>query len=203
MEKHYAKKDSPAYSPKGVRDLFEQAVDTEGGSIEAVLSNKHKYKALLELWHASFLAFALNKWLKRKFYLTAPEQDPPDVLFIDPSTDEAFPVELMELFDYGQTSFDGDYERLVKKIVDVKGSIRMPLCHLLLISRINSTTFDVSKLLKELKKTTWGFERIWLAGYTAANLSWAFFELFPFTPSNIPPHISISTKNPDDMKYFY
>jgi len=203
MEEYNIKKNSPAYSPKDVRDLFELAVKKEDGSIEAVLSNKHKYKSLLELWHASFLAVAINKWQRKKFYLTIPDQQPPDVLFIDENAGEAFQVEVMELFDYGQTYFDGDHERLAKKVIQTKGLFCMPQCHLLLINRINSDTFNISKFSRELKKCTWNFERIWLSLYTASNLSWSFFEVFPSNANNKTLSISVSIKNPDDMHYFY
>jgi hypothetical protein len=150
--KHYIKKGSIAYSPKEVIVLLKKALKSEGGSIEHVLANKHKYKSLIELWHASHLAFAINKGLGKKFLMAVPNQDPPDVFFVDEDAGDAYPVEIMELFDYGQTSFDGDYKRLAKKVADTKGSINMPDCALLLVNKLNSTTFKVSEFVQELKK---------------------------------------------------
>lgn len=200
---HSAQIGSQIYSPKGVRGLFEQAVQAENGDIGAVLSNKHKYKNLLELWYASFLAFAIHKWLKRKFYIQNPEQDPPDILFLDQEAGEAFPVEIMELFVYGQMDFDGDYTKLVQRVWDTKGNMNLSQCHLLLVNRQISTTWNVSQFLKEMRRYAWEFERIWLAVFTRGLSSWTFFEIFPFNSNDQPAYISVSIRNQEDMKFWY
>lgn len=200
---HYAKKGSEAYTPIGVRTLFGEAVKDEAGSIEAVLKNKHKYKNLVELWYASFLAFAIHKWLKRKFSLNIPESDPPDVLFLDEVSGEAFPVEIMELFDYKEKQFDGDYKKLAEKIWDTKGVTDLNNCHLLLVNRIKSDEINISKLLQEMRSLAWKFERIWLGVFTASNFSWTFFEMFSFNQSGMPARIEVSTKSKEDMAYYY
>lgn len=203
VSKHFAQIGSSVYSPKGVRNLFEQAVRVENGDIGAVLSNKHKYKNLIEFWYASFLAFAIHKWLGRKFSIQNPEQDPPDILFLDQEAGEAFPVEIMELFVYGQTDFDGDYTKLVQKIWDTKGNMSLDQCHLLLINKQISVQFNVSQFLREMRKNNWRFERIWLGIFTEKLLSWTFFEIFPFGSNDQLAHISISTRNQEDMKFWY
>ncbi len=200
---HFTEKGAKAYSPVGVKNLFEKAIIDEDGSIEAVLTNKHKYKNLIELWYASFLAFAIHKWLKRKFNLNVPEKDPPDVLFLDESSGEAFPVEIMELFEYGKNHFDEDYEKLTKRIWQTKGITDLQQCHLLLVSRINANTLNISKFLQEMKKFNWKFERIWLGVFTLSTFSWSFFEIFPFRADNEIVSISVSIKNSEDMKFFY
>lgn len=203
MDYHFVDKNSKAYSPQGIRNLFEQAVNNESGNIEAVLTNKHEYKNLLELWYASFLAFAIHKWLKRKFYLNTPNQDPPDVIFLDENDKEAFPVEIAELFIYGQTAFDGDYEKLVQQIRKAKRSTNLNRCHLLLVSRVNSVKFNISHFLVEMRKFDWKFERIWLGMFTVDTFSWTFFDIFPFEQNNSSFRISVSIKNQEDMKFFY
>lgn len=203
MNEHSVQIGSQVYSPKGVRGLFEQAVQTENGDIGAVLSNKHKYKNLLELWFASFLAFAIHKWLKRKFYIQNPEQDPPDILFLDQEAGEAFPVEIMELFVYGQTNFDDDYTKLAQKVWGTKGNMNLSQCHLLLINRRVSIQLDASEFLREMRKYNWKFERIWLAVCTEKSLSWTFFEIFPLSSNEQPAYISVSMQNQEDMKFWY
>lgn len=203
MDYHFVDKNSKAYSPQGIRNLFEQAVNNENGDIEAVLTNKHKYKNLLELWYASFLAFAIHKWLKRKFYLNTPNQDPPDILFLDENNKEAFPVEIAELFIYRQTVFEGGYKKLVQQIWKAKGSANLNRCHLLLVNRIKSAKFNVSRFLVEMRKFDWKFERIWLGIFTADTFSWTFFDIFPFEQNNSSSYISVSIRNQADMKYLY
>lgn len=203
MSEHFTKIGSQVYSPEGVRSLFEQAIQAENGDIEAILSNKHKYKNLRELWFASFLAFAIHKWLKHKFYIQNSEQDPPDILFLDQEASEAFPVEIMELFVYGQIDFDDDYTKLSQKIWDTKGDMNLSQCHLLLINRRVSIQLNVSQFLREMRKYNWKFEKIWLAVCTRKSLSWTFFEIFPFSSNDQPAYISVSTLNQEDMKFWY
>ena len=203
MDHYFVDKNSKAYSPQGIRNLFEQAVNNENGNVEAVLTNKHKYKKLLELWYSSFLAFGIHKWLKRKFYLSIPSQEPPDVFFLNENNREAFPVEVSELFIYGQTIFDGDYGKLVQQIWKAKGSTNLEQCHLLLVGRVNSAEFNISHFLIEMRKFDWKLERIWLGLFTAGTFSWTFFDIFPFGQNNSPSHISVSIKNQEDMRYFY
>jgi hypothetical protein len=202
MADYFVPLDSKAYSPKGVRDLFEQAVKDEGDDIAAVLKNKHKYKNLLELWYASFLALAINKWLSRKYYMYSPASDPPDVLFLDQENSEAFPVEIIELYFHGESKFDGNYKKLADTLWKKKGKISFDKCHLLIVSRLSEANFDVVKLAEELKDFKWRFERIWFAIYTSSSVTWRFFDIYP-RESDPMPNIPFSTEDRGDMKYFY
>jgi len=193
--KHYIPKGSQAYSPKGVRDKFEQAVTEEGGNIEKVLKNKHKYKELLELWHASFLAWAINKWLNKKYFIY-PADNPmfpgsPDTIFLNEKDGEAFPVEITELH------LNAD------DIWRAKGSHDRTNCHLLIISRKNEPVFNVSEFARAIQQHDWKFERIWLAVYTGSSITWTFFELFPPAQTDEVPSIKVSTKNKEDMAFWY
>ena len=68
MPNHYLpdfdKEKSKAYTPIGIRNLLEKAIEIKNGDIEAVFKDKHQNKNLIELYHASFLALAIKKWLK-------------------------------------------------------------------------------------------------------------------------------------------
>lgn len=76
-------KNTKSYSPIGVRQLFIKAVVEENGDPTAVF-NKSKHQSTTELWHASFLALAIKKWLGKSFYLLP--ADSPDIYFLDRST---------------------------------------------------------------------------------------------------------------------
>lgn len=193
--KHHIPKGSQAYSPKGVREKFEQAVTDEGGDIAKVLNNKHKYKELLELWHASFLAWAINKWLNKKYFMypadNPSDPGPPDVFFLNEDDGEGFPVEITEL----HTS--------AKDLWRAKGKTNFDKCHLLIISRKNEPAFNVSEFARAIQQHDWKFERIWLAIYTSASITWTFFELFPPAQTDGVPSIKVSTKNNEDMAFWY
>lgn len=193
--KHHIPKGSKSYSPKGVRDLFEQAVTAEDGDIAKVLNNKHKYKELLELWHASFLALAINKWLNKRYFMypadNPSDPGPPDVFFISEDDSEAFPVEITEL----HTS--------AKDIWRAKGETNFDKCHLMIISRLNKPEFNIDEFARAIQQYDWKFERIWLAVYSDSSVMWTFFELFPPTQSAELPHIQFSTKNKEDMAFYY
>lgn len=171
MTHHYLpnfnKANSKAYTPIGVRNLFDQAVKDKNDDIQAVFDDKHHYKNLIELYHAGFLALAVKKWLRKEFVLYP--ADSPDIYFLDQKTDEAFPVEVMELYFYNQT-FDNDYKRISKHIFETKGKINFPKCHLLIVSRINSIQFNITKFCQEIQNFQWNFERIWFEIYTANRL---------------------------------
>lgn len=200
---YFVKIGSKAYSPRGVRDLFEQAVKNENNNIEIVLLNKHKYKKLLELWYASFLAFAINKWLNRKFYLQSPEQDPPDILFLDQETKEAFPVEVMELYVYGQEDFNDNYPELVQRVWDAKGNTKFNQCHLLLVNRQNTSWFNVAHFSEEIRKKVWQFEKIWFVSFVKKTLEWNFFEVLHSNKNKLIDPISVSTLNSEDMNFWF
>lgn len=180
MTHHYLpnfnKENSKAYTPIGIRKLFVQAVKDKNDDIQAVFDDKHRYKNLIELYHAGFLALAIKKWLGKEFVLYP--ADSPDIYFLDQKTNEAFPVEVMELYFHNQT-FDNDYKKLSKHIVETKGKINFPKCHLLIVSRINSIQFNISKLCREISNFQWNFERIWFEIYTANMKQWTFFEIYP------------------------
>ena len=193
--KHHIPKGSQAYSPKGARDKFEQAVKDENGDIAKVLNNKHKYKELLELWHASFLAWAINKWLRKKYYMypadNPSDPGPPDVIFLNEEDGEAFPVEITEL----HTS--------AEDIWRAKGKTNYDKCHLLIISRKNEPAFNVSEFARAIQQYNWKFERIWSGIYTSSSITWKFFELFPPTQTANVPYIQVSTQNKEDMVFLY
>lgn len=175
---NFNKEISKAYTPLGIRNLFAKAVEEKGGDIQAVFDDKHKYKSLIELYHAGFLALAIKKWIKREFVLYP--SDSPDIYFLDTNTDEAFPVEVMELYSFvNKDNFDGDYEKLAKHVFETKGNISFPSCHLLITSRINADNFNISKFCEEIQKFKWNFERIWLCLHRSKNKDWTFFEIFP------------------------
>ena len=207
MSDYFIPPNAKVYSPRGVKDLFSLAIKEEAGDIEKVLKNKHRHKILIELYYASFLALALNKWQQRKFYLYPADNPsgagPPDVLFNDQTTKEAFPVEIMELFYFGQSSFDGDYKKAAQKIWDTKGIIQFPQCHLLVVSRVTEAKFNISSLAKELQNYNWKFERIWFAIYTSSTSTWRFFDVFPVAQYNDTANISFSIEDKNDMMFYY
>lgn len=173
---NFNKADSKAYTPIGITNLFAQAAKDKNNDIQAVFDDKHHYKNLIELYHAGFLALAVKKWLRKEFVLYP--ADSPDIYFLDQKTDEAFPVEVMELYFHNQT-FDNDYKKLSKHIFETKGKINFPKCHLLIVSRINSVQFNITKLCQEIQNFQWNFERIWFEIYTAKMKQWTFFEIYP------------------------
>lgn len=198
---HYPDK-KESYSPTGVADLFRKAVESEKGDIAAVLNNKHKYKNLLELWQASFLAVCINKWLGKKFYLQGPKDDPPDVFFLDENKTEAFPVEVRELFIYENSGAKINYPDLAKAVWETKGQKDLAHYHLLLVNRIPSLEWNVSEFHRELNKFSWKFERIWLGMFTETSLSWTFFEMFPVSTDFISS-ITVSGPQSQDKEFWY
>ena len=192
------RKNMKAYSPKGIRDLFEQAVKDENGNIETVLKNKHKYKELNELWNAGFLALAINKWLNQKFYLY--QADFPDIYFLNGET--GFSVEVMELYFFDK-KFDMSLKELAEHIWDKKGKMSLPGCHLLVIVRIPDMVMDIVEFTKEFNCFKWLFERVWLNVYTNINnhQKWTFFEIFPCNQFYNPEQIHFDLVN--DRKFFY
>lgn len=195
---NFDKNNSKAYTPIGVRNLLDQAVKGKHGNIEAVLRNKHQNKSLLELYHASFLALSIKKWLQKEFFLYP--ADSPDIYLLDQQTNEAFPVEVVELYFYNEP-FDGNYKNLAKHVFNKKGKMQLPKCHLLIVSRINEAQFNVSEFCREIQKFQWNFERIWFEIYTTGMKQWTFFEIFPKAKFNDNNHISFNSES--DKKIFY
>jgi len=191
------KRQNKAYSPTGVQNLFKQAVKENGGNIEAVFKNKHKYKNLIEMYHAGFLALSLYKWLGQKFLLVP--SDAPDLFFAEEQGTGAFPLEVMEL--YKPKGGFHNYEELVKHIWSKKGSIKYEQCQLLLASRMSTQKFDVSKFVKEIHKFQWSFERIWLSLHNQTIRQWTFFDIFPPTQSNDSEYIHFNLDK--DKKFWY
>lgn len=68
------------YSPKGIRDLFEEAVKTEDNNIGAIFKLKNRYKTLIEMWYASFLVLAIKKKLGKEYYIGS--SDSPDIYLV-------------------------------------------------------------------------------------------------------------------------
>jgi len=195
---NFNKNSSKAYTPIGIKNLLAQATEDNNDDIQAIFDNKHKYKSLMELYHASFLALAIKKWLQKEFVLYP--ADTPGIYFLDQKTDEALPVEVMELYFYNQP-FDGNYKNLAKHVFETKGKIQFPKCHLLIVSRINETQFNVSEFCREMQNFQWNFERIWFEIYTAGMNQWTFFEIYPKAKFNDSNYISFNLEN--DKKIFY
>src|SRR3989338_6119159 len=202
MSNHYLpnfdKEKSKAYTPIGIRNLLEKAIEIKNVDIEAVFKDKHQNKNLIELYHASFLALAIKKWLKKEYSIYP--CDTPDTYFLDIKTNEAFPVEIMELY-FHNNNFDGDYKKLANHIFEIKGSINFPTCHLLISSRLDVVDFNVSKLCQEIRKFNWNFEKIWFSIFTNNIQQWTFFEIFPTTDFNDKNHITFNLEK--DKNLFY
>jgi hypothetical protein len=202
MFEHYLpnfdKEKSKAYTPNGIGNWFKKAIETKNGDIEAVFKDKHQNKNLLELYHISFLALAIKKWINKEYYMYP--CDTPDCYFLDIETNEAFPVELMELY-FPDKNFDGDYEKLAKHIFSKKGHHSFPTGHLLISSRLDVVGFNVSELFQEMKRFNWNFERIWLSIFTNDIQQWTFFDFFSATNPNDKNYITFNLEK--DKKFFY
>lgn len=172
---NFDKEKSKLYTPIGIKNLFQRAIEIKNGDIDAVFKDKHRNKNLIELYHASFLALAIKKWLGKEYSIYP--SDAPDTYFVDIKTSEAFPVEIMELFFYSN-NFDGDYKQLASYVLKTKGCIKILGCHLLIVSRLN-TDFNLSKLQTEIAKYSWNFERIWFCVYSECLQQWTIYEIIP------------------------
>lgn len=203
MSNHYLpnfdKEKSKAYTPTGVRNLFQNAVDNKNGDIQSVFKDKHKNKNLIELYHASFLALAIKKWLGKEYALYP--DDSPDIHFLDSKNNEGFPVEIMELYFHENNSSEIDYKKLAQHIFNKKGLINFPQCHLLIVSRVIKKNFNISELYREIKKFRWYFERIWFSVYTESMKQWIFFEIYP--TENFSEKSSINFNLTKDKGIFY
>ena len=169
------------FSPLAVKDVFAKAVQDEGGNVDNIFNQRSKYKQLLEMWQASFLSVGIYKWTGKKFFLIP--SDSPDVYFINKKEDgeqEGFPVEVMELYNHGQTTFDGNYENLAEKVWGTKGKKSYGNCELLLVARINSQEFNMIMFAEALNKYKWPYVRIWVSIYTRAVTGWTIFEIMPY-----------------------
>lgn len=195
---NFNKDKSKAYTPIGVRNLLDKAVKDDGGDIQVILSNKHKYKGLWELYHTSFLALAIKKWIGKEYSLYP--ADSPDVYFLDQKSGEAFPVEVTELYQHN-SAFDGDYKKLTKLVFEAKGLINLPTSHLLIVNRIKSREFNISQFCSELQKFNWHFERIWLSVYTEKGKQWTFFEIYPIAKFNDKKFISFNLESDRALYY--
>ncbi len=194
-------KNDKAYSPIGVRNLIAQAEKENDGDLQAVLDNKHKYKNLWEMWHGHFFALVLYKQFGKdyKFNLCIPENDPPDLYFLQANGDGAFPVEIMELYKPDENF--KNYTDLAKHVWNTKGLMNYETCYLLLASRLNTDKFNVTKFISEMKNFDWKFQRIYISFYTEKISQWTFFEIFPPTPHNDKNFMSYNLN--DDKKYYY
>lgn len=194
-------KNNKAYSPIGIQNLLRQAEKDNGGDLQAVLDNKHKYKELIELYHGNFLALALYKQYgeNHKYNICSPETDPPDLFFIQDSNKSAFPVEIMELYKY-EGKFKNNHE-LVEHIWSKKGLMNYELCYLLLASRLSIDKFNVTEFIKELKNYDWKFQSVYLSFYTAKLQQWTFFDVFPPALNNDKNFMYFNLNK--DKKYLY
>lgn len=195
---NYDKEKSKAYTPLGIKKLLEESIKIKNGDIEAVFKDKHQNKNLIELYHASFLVLAIKKWLKKEYFIYP--CDRPDTYFLDPKTNEAFPVEIMELYFYNK-NFDGDYKKLANHIFKIKGYINFPLCHLLIASRLDVIDFNISKLCHEMMNLNWHFDRIWLSIYKQKLNEYTFFQILPIR--NLDRISSINFNINTDKNLYY
>jgi len=199
---HYPK-NTKCYSPKGVRDLFDQAIKNENDNIANVLK-KREYQRLRELWYASFFALALKKCSKKEYYLSEPNSDSPDVLLLDIVNNQGFGLEIMELYFHNQAAFDGDYKKLAQTIWDKKWLKDLRDSHLLVVSRIAEKNFNVTKLIEDIQKfDRKSIERLWFSTYRGFDLRWTFFDIYPPIQFSDKRNISFSVKDKQDMKFWY
>ncbi len=192
-------KNRKAYSPKGVINLIKEAERDNNGKLNEIFRNKHNYKQLVEMWHASFLALSIYKWLGKKFFLFP--SDAPDIYFLEEDTNNAFQLEIMELYNFNNKEFDNDYKKLVSNVWEKKGIIDLPKCHLLLVSRLSMKLFNLTKFIDEFSKFSWKFERIWFSIYSEEYNEWKFFEIFPKNHNNDSNYIFYNTRK--DIKFLY
>ena len=174
-------KNNIMFSPLAVKEVFGNAVKDEQGNIENIFKKGTKYRQLLEMWQASYLAVGIYKWTGKKFFLIP--SDSPDVYFVNKAENgeqTGFPVEVMELYDYGQTTFDQNYDRLAAKVWKSKGEQSYGKCELLLVARLPHTTFNVIQFAESLNKYKWPYTRIWLSSYNSAIEEWNIFEIIPY-----------------------
>jgi hypothetical protein len=184
-------KDNKLFSPVGILNLFKKAVEDEGGNIQAVFDKPDKYKTLIELWYASPLAVAIFKWRGDKFFIYP--ADNPDVHFVkidEQKRQEGFSVEIMTLFEFGQTEFNEDYVNLAQSVWDKKGQKDYDRSELLLVSRLVGQ-LNVDKLADEINKFKWVFFRIWLSVYNAEKRTWTLFEISPYLGQNSIGQITV------------
>lgn len=174
-------KDNKLYSPIGVQKLFKKAVADEGGNIQVIFDKTNKYKQLIELWYASFLAMAIYKLTGNEFLMYP--SDNPDLHFVkmneQEERQEGFSIEIMTLFNYGQKTFNEDYKMLADTVWKNKGKKDYDRTELLLVSRLVGK-INVDKFLDEINKFKWNFLRIWLSVYDDKNKLWTFFEICPY-----------------------
>ncbi len=201
VEHHYLpQKENIAYSPLGVRGLIEQAQTKNGGDLEVIFKDKHRYRTLVEMYHATFLALALYKKYGPEYKFNIVEgQNPPDLYFIQADGSGALPVEVMELFK-PDGGFQG-YPELAMHVWKTKGHMQYEKCHLLLASRLSAREFSITKFIAETQKLRWSFERIWLSLYTKEANCWTFFEVFPSGAYN--DSSSIDFRLNEDKKLWY
>lgn len=188
------------YSPVGVMGLLKTAEKESGGSLEAVFKNKHKYKVLIEMYHAGFLALALYKKYGARYKFNLAEgQNPPDLYLIQTVRNGAVPLEIMELYKY-KSQFK-TYSELAQHVWNTKGFSQQKNAHLLLTSRMAMEKFNVSEFIREIHKYQWSFERIWLSIYTKRIDQWTFFEIYPPAPYNDTSFIYFNINT--DKRYLY
>ncbi len=185
-------KDHKLYSPIGVRNLFQNAVDSESGNIQAIFDNPNKYRTLIELWYATVLSVAIYRWRGEKFWMYP--SDSPDVHFIrkdGQNGQEGFSVEIMTLYNYRQTAFDGDYQQMAKMVFRKKGEIDYDRTELLLVSRLTGN-INIDKFADEINKFKWNFLRIWLSIFSEKDSIWTIFEISPYGKENPIGKISVA-----------
>jgi len=182
-----------AFTPSGIRRLFTEAVDHEGGQIGAVMKSS-KYKKLIELWHASILAVAIYKLTGDKYFLLQDEN--PDIHFVkDPNTrnQSGFSAEILTLFGVENL----DEVSLAKWTWDKKGLPDYDKADLLIVSR-RVGRLDVDKFAQELSRQDWKFTRIWLGAIDASTGHWKIFLVLP--GHDDPEGFSVDV-NSDELPY--
>ncbi len=192
------------YSPLGfVNKIFKIAIEGEQGSddekIDAVLNSKNKnklleifenkqpvkysYKQIMEVYHATIYALAINKkWgIKHDIIVS----DSSDIIFVN----EADASDRVAIEIYTPFNFE---DRNIRKIVDIKSEVEklhskkgnknyQMNSRLVIINRVDSTFggFNVSEYRRELDKYSWNFSHIILCLFRQRKNDFTFFYVYP------------------------
>lgn len=196
------------YTPLGVRHRFDVAVRENGGDIDAVFRDKKRYKQLIEMRHASFLALAIRKSIGERFGLLS--GDAPDIhllrltvtgAVLEPQ--QGFPLEVVESFEYRQTGPQVVGGDIIAAVHAKKGGAQYGKgTHLLIASR-RFGQINVSAALHEIRTRGWSFECIWLSIHRASEMDWTFFSFRPGDASRGDAHERIEFRLRDDAAYWF
>lgn len=181
----FPKAEMVGYSPRGFKNkILELALDAEQGSddekIAAVLNSKNKnkfleitengqpvkylYRQIMEAYHASLYALAINKKGNIKHDIII--SDSPDIIFVNEADgNDRVAIEIYEGFDHNK--------RNAREVIDIKSEVQKlhgkkrdkkygMLSRLLIINRRASVPngFNVIEYGREINKYQWNFSQI-------------------------------------------